>query len=150
MIYVALIGIVICLGWLGYLTMSLRKFTAEKKSILEHIEENGLESIVDVQNKNINKIEVDTKELYSILEEQDVRLKQSITKYGVIRFNPFAGEGGNQSFSVALLNDHNDGVVISSLYSRSGGSRIFAKELKAGVSEISLTKEEEQAIKNAG
>ena len=64
----------------------------------------------------------------------------SIQKVGVIRFNPFKEIGGNQSFSVALLDGHNDGIVITSLYSQDG-NRVFAKPIKKWKSKYLLSKE---------
>lgn len=72
----------------------------------------------------------------------------SIQKVGVIRFNPFKEIGGNQSFSVALLDGHNDGIVITSLYSRDG-NRVFAKPIKKGKSKYLLSKEEKKAIEKS-
>jgi hypothetical protein len=72
-------------------------------------------------------------------------LQLSLRHVGFIRFNPFDDTGGDQSFALALLDDHGDGVVISSLFGRTE-SRIFAKPVKDGRSRYTLTTEEEQAI----
>ena len=74
--------------------------------------------------------------------------KKNIQKVGLIRFNPFDDAGGNISFAIALLSDHDDGVVISSLHGR-GGTRVYSKPIKSGKSEFKLTDEEIQAIKEA-
>jgi Protein of unknown function (DUF4446) len=67
---------------------------------------------------------------------------------GVIRFNPFADKGGDQSFAVALLDDHADGVVFSGLHSR-GDSRVYSKPIVGGSSTYALTEEEKEAISRA-
>jgi hypothetical protein len=68
---------------------------------------------------------------------------------GLVRFNPFAGTGGNQSFCLALLDGEDNGLVISSLHSREV-TRIYAKPIKKGKSAgYQLSTEEIQAIKNA-
>ena len=72
----------------------------------------------------------------------------SLQKVGIVRFNPFLEIGGNQSFSIAFLDGNNDGVVITSLYSR-GGNRVYGKPIKAGTSEYSLSEEEREAIERA-
>ena len=54
-----------------------------------------------------------------------------IQKIGLIRFNPFEDTGGDQSFILALVDGNNTGVVISSLYSRSG-TRWYAKKIAEG------------------
>jgi len=67
---------------------------------------------------------------------------------GIIRFNPFSEVGGDQSFSLALLNESNDGVVITSLYTRQE-NRVYGKPIKNGQSEYTLSEEEKQAIEKA-
>ncbi len=72
----------------------------------------------------------------------------SIQKIGIVRFNPFSEVGGDQSFSLALLDGEDSGVVITSLYIREG-NRVYGKPIKAGSSVYSLSKEEKEAIEKA-
>jgi hypothetical protein len=67
-----------------------------------------------------------------------------------VRFNPFkgTGSGGNQSFATTFLNEENNGVVISSLYSREHTS-VFSKPIKNGVSEYELSDEEKESFAEA-
>lgn len=96
----------------------------------------------------ISEIEILRGEIEKILKEIEVLKKENIfnvKKVGIVRFNPFKEVGGNQSFSVALLDGKDDGVVITSLYSREG-NRVFGKPIKDGKSEYILLEEEKQAI----
>jgi hypothetical protein len=54
-----------------------------------------------------------------------------------------------QSFSLALLNNNNDGMTITSIYSNEEGSRVYGKTIKNGKSNYTLSVEEVQAIKEA-
>ena len=72
----------------------------------------------------------------------------SLQKVGVVRFNPFKDMGGDQSFSIALLDSGNNGLVVSSIYSRDG-NRVYTKPIKNGDSEYQLSDEEKEAIKKA-
>lgn len=72
----------------------------------------------------------------------------AVQKVGIVRFNPFSEIGGDQSFSIALLDGSDNGVVITSLYTREG-NRIYGKPIKAGQSEYILTAEEKEAIEKA-
>jgi len=56
--------------------------------------------------------------------------------------------GGDQSFSIALLDKQNSGVVITSLYTRDG-NRVYAKPIENGTSEYTLSKEEKEALSRA-
>ena len=72
----------------------------------------------------------------------------AIRKIGFIRFNPFENTGGDQSFALALLDGRENGVIISSLYTREG-VRVYAKEIADGTSKHPLSGEEKQALGRA-
>ncbi len=86
------------------------------------------------------------------LSEELEKLKKesafNIQKVGLVRFNPFSEVGGDQSFSIALLDGDDSGIVITSLYSREG-NRVYGKPIKNGQSEYLLSDEEKQAIEKA-
>ena len=69
-------------------------------------------------------------------------------RVGLVRYNPFEDTGGNQSFALAMLDANGDGWILSSLHARQG-TRFYAKAVKAGRSETSLSDEEQAAIKQA-
>ena len=82
------------------------------------------------------------------LQETKDQLRLSLGRVAVVRFNPFKDVGGNQSFSVALLNDHHDGVVLTSHFGRET-NRVYAKQIKKGKPEFPLSQEEEEALDQA-
>ena len=70
-------------------------------------------------------------------------------RVGLVRFNPFEDTGGDQSFALALLDNHGSGIVISSLYQRET-TRIYGKPVKEGKEAgYEFSDEEEEAIKRA-
>ena len=71
--------------------------------------------------------------------------KECIQKVGIIRFNAFEDMGSDLSFAIALLNYQNNGVVISSIYSRNE-CHTYAKPIISGNSSYFLTEEEKQAL----
>lgn len=74
--------------------------------------------------------------------------KVALQKVGFMRFNPFNDTGGDQSFAVALLDRENNGVVISSLYTREG-VRTYAKYVENGVPKHLLSEEENMVLRQA-
>lgn len=76
------------------------------------------------------------------------RVPFTVSHLGVVRFNPFADKGGDQSFAVAFLDDHHDGVVFTGLHSRAD-VRVYAKPIVGGTSTYPLTNEESEAINRA-
>jgi hypothetical protein len=94
------------------------------------------------------KLKEDFEKFSEELEKLKKESKFSIQKIGIVRFNPFFEIGGNQSFSVALLDGNNNGFVITSLYTREG-NRIYAKPIVDEKSQYLLSKEEKEAIEKA-
>jgi hypothetical protein len=105
--------------------------------------------------QNINELLAQFKELkeqFAKLSLEMENLKKdglvNLKKIGVVRFNPFSEMGSNQSFSAAIMDSGNNGLVITSLFNRSE-NRVYGKPLKNGGSEYPLTDEEKEAIKKA-
>lgn len=96
----------------------------------------------------LRNLEKSFEKLSEGLENLKKESRFSIQKIGIVRFNPFSEVGSDQSFSIALLDGNNDGVVITSLYAREG-NRVYGKSIKAGLSKYSLSDEEKKAIKSA-
>lgn len=72
-----------------------------------------------------------------------------IQKIALKRYNPYEDTGGDQSFSLALLDKDGNGFVLTSLHARSG-TRVFAKPVKMGKGgQYKLSKEEEETIEEA-
>jgi hypothetical protein len=66
----------------------------------------------------------------------------------VVRYDAFGDMGGHLSWSLAVLDDHGDGVVLSSIHGRSD-ARSYAKSVSGWTCEQQLSPEEEDAITHA-
>lgn len=100
--------------------------------------------------KRTSMLEENKRKTDGKIENINSRVMRSIQGIETIRFNPFkgTGDGGNQSFSTAFLNEEGDGIVISSLYSRDRVS-VFAKPVKNMNPEFGLSDEEKEALEKA-
>ncbi len=138
-----LAGIFILLSalWAIVTEKRLRKFFLGKKA--KDLEETILALEADIAELKSAKQNIE-KEIASM----NAKIKKSIRGLETIRFNPFPDQGSNQSFAIGMLNEEDDGLVISSLYARDRMS-IFAKPIKGGKSEYDLTEEEREALKKA-
>lgn len=72
----------------------------------------------------------------------------SLQKISMVRFNPFGDVGGDQSFSLAMLDGHDSGLILTSIHGR-GGTRVYAKPVDLGKSKYSLSAEEKKALLQA-
>lgn len=72
-------------------------------------------------------------------------LRATLQHLAMVRYDAFGDTGGKLSWSMALLDDNGDGVVLTSINSRAD-ARTYAKEIRAFASEAKLSPEEEEAI----
>ncbi|PJE63547.1 hypothetical protein COU89_02785 [Candidatus Roizmanbacteria bacterium CG10_big_fil_rev_8_21_14_0_10_45_7] len=92
---------------------------------------------------SINKVE-------TALKEQTEKTIQFVSRYGLVRFNPFERLGGEQSYCLALLNEEKSGIILTFLYSRDG-MRVYLKEVVKGKGkDVEISEEEKKAIVKAG
>ncbi len=75
-------------------------------------------------------------------------MKFSFNRVGLVKYDAFNEMGGKLSFSLAMLNDNEDGFVINAMHSREG-CFTYIKEIIGGNSIIVLADEEQEALKMA-
>ncbi len=138
------VAILILVGMIVQLNGRLKKFLVGNKV------ENLSGSLASIDS-SLQGLELFKSELETYLTTVEKRLKKSVQAVHTVRFNPFKGttdSGGNQSFATAFINEHGDGVVVSSLYAREH-VRIFSKPIAKGISEYELSDEEKEAVDGA-
>jgi len=86
------------------------------------------------------------------LGETDARLREhlatTVQRVGLLRYDAFEDMGGRLSFSLALLDEGGDGVVVTAINGRQD-TRVYAKPVTAGGSAHNLSEEEAEAIRQA-
>ena len=92
---------------------------------------NFLKEITDTNRKEI-------KNLYK-------KMRFTYQKFGIVKYDAFKQMGGMLSFSLALLNEDNDGFIINSVHS-SDGCYSYTKVIEDGKCKLALGEEEQQAL----
>jgi hypothetical protein len=108
----------------------------------------GPASFVDVVARKTEQVDGLRQEVAAVQQRLDAvqsDLADAISHVAVVRYDAFSDMGGRLSFSVALLDDLGDGLVITSINGRTE-TRTYAKGVKGGASEASLSPEEEQVV----
>ena len=103
-----------------------------------------LEKIVTDAAQNKEGIEEIKKQISRI----DADGVAHIQKVGLIRFNPFSEVGGDHSFSMAVLDANDTGVVLTSIHTRDR-TRVYAKVIRKAKSQTELSSEEKKALAEA-
>ena len=131
--------------WLLVLTVVFWRFFAFFNRLTKGVEAGDLKKVLEklLETGNQNKKEI-TEALKRIayVEEEG---KLHIQKIGLARFNPFKELGGDHSFSIAILDAEDSGVIITSLHTRDR-TRVYMKSVKKGKSSTELSADENKAL----
>ena len=147
-VVVLAVAVVVLAVWVAWLQRSDALLRRRLRRLIGEGEGVGLDELLDRQFRRLDTVAERVEALNRLHHELEALSQQSLQKVGVIRFNPFADTGGDQSFAVALLDAAGNGVVLSSLHGRAD-TRIFAKPVQAGRSKHALSDEEQDAIRKA-
>lgn len=136
-ILLLIIVIMLCVN-LGRLSKRYKKFMGGKnaksleKDIMGLYEDNRLIKVSMEKNRK------DIESLYR-------KLESAFQKIGVVKYDAFEQMGGKLSFSLALLDENDNGFILNSVHSTEG-SYSYTKEIKNGLCDISLGEEEKKAL----
>lgn len=107
---------------------------------LEKLLSQNLEMMKQIRNYQ-EEIKLISDKMFNILPN-------CLQKFSIIRFNALPDVGGNQSFSLALLDAKNNGVIISGIHLREE-MRVYGKPIKEGKSNYNLSEEEKKVLAQA-
>jgi hypothetical protein len=140
---VALVALLLS-AWLILRTRRLSRLSAFRPQMPA-----DLQSTVESEVARLDALIRQVEDVRARLPTVEGQAASGLQRIGIVRFNPFADTGGQQSFVVALLDARNSGVLISSLHSRQQ-TRVYVKQITEGRSETQLSDEETAALRQAG
>lgn len=144
-----MILILVIFIWLAVVTFILLRAVRHYSLLIAKVKKGDLKAILE---EILSRVEKQSRSIEKLEERAELLEKDSLDhlqKVGFVRFNPFSDTGGDQSFSLSLLDGKDNGVIFSSLHSR-GHTRIYAKEVAKGAGKgLELSREEVETIKRA-
>lgn len=139
----------ISLVWLIALSVYVYRQSSHYNKLVQGTGGSGLKSVLEDLLKREEATGIKLNELEAKIRDLTTVGQGHLSRIGIVRYNPFSDTGGSQSFSMALLDGLDCGIIITSLFARSG-NRWFVKEIEKGKSkDIELSKEEQSAIRKA-
>jgi len=140
--------IIIMLVWMAVIGGRLKKLRKQYVAVMGNTGITNIEDVVIEMKERLAAQERIASDLnVSLLDvEKQIPLKKS--KIGVLRYNAFGEQGNDLSFSIAIVNEEKDGVVLSGIHNREN-MFIYAKPIEKGSSKYHLTPEEISAISDA-
>ncbi|HEY2003836.1 MAG TPA: DUF4446 family protein [Candidatus Saccharimonadia bacterium] len=131
--------------------LALRSQYALKRrfnDVLGGTETGSLEHTLTAHMNRVSEVDHRLGELESEYKRLAVTNSLASQKISIVRFNPFGDTGGDQSFSLAVLDAHDSGYVLTSIHGRQG-TRVYVKPVDYGKSKYTLSAEEQQALSQA-
>lgn len=127
----------------------LRKLRHKYEAIMGESGVKGLDVVLSNVHEDIVKLQGMTERHHADIEQSKIALKKMKSRIGIQRYNAFAECGSDLSFSIAWLNEEQDGIVLTNIHGRDH-SYVYAKPIENGQSTYSLSPEEKKAIALAG
>ncbi|HHY78428.1 MAG TPA: DUF4446 family protein [Clostridiales bacterium] len=142
--FILTILVSIMLVWIIVLTISFSRLKAKYKKLMKGDNKNLEQLIKDYMSyvdTATERVDVLSRDLIHLKEQTD----RCIQKVNIIRYNAFADTGSDLSYSIAMLDNYDNGVIITSIYGRNE-SVTYAKPIENGKSRYPLSVEEEMVL----
>lgn len=155
----ALDNIVVIVAALGVLALLLLLLTINLYMKVNYMKKRYRKMMTGADGSNLERMLIGhINEMKAVAEENerikqenerlDAMLQLAITRVSVVRFRAFDDMGSDLSYAVALLDSHNNGVILTSIFGRED-SRSYVKPVENGTSTYALMAEEQQALDEA-
>jgi hypothetical protein len=139
---------VAAIGISVYVWLQLRSLAGRFASALGGTDQGSLEELLSSHMARVEKVDSRLTALDGDYKNLSVANSLASQKISIVRFNPFGDTGGDQSFSLAVLDAHDSGYVLTSIHGRQG-TRVYVKPVDFGKSKYTLSAEEQQALSQA-
>ncbi|MCG0275108.1 MAG: DUF4446 family protein [Thermosediminibacteraceae bacterium] len=145
-----LVTVVCFINLLVFITINVKlsRLTKKYSAMMKGSDGKNLETILMEYAESVRTVISDISKVKERLSSLEKDALSAVQKVHIKRYNAFEDMGGNLSFSMALLNGHNSGVIITSIHGREE-SRVYLKPVVNGRSQHLLSPEEKEVLEKA-
>lgn len=126
-----------------------KKMKNNYNSFMQGQDGKSLEESILNKFSEIDTLAEKNRNLSTGLEKNEASLQCSFQKIGLVKYDAFKEMGGKLSFSLCLLDNNDNGFLITSMHSTREGCYTYAKEIIKGESYVVLAEEERKALEQA-
>lgn len=130
------------------LMSTTKKLEKKYRKMMRGVNSKNLEELITSKLDDIDKAIGKSKEALNKCEVIKEEIKGCVNKVAIMRYKAFPDVGSDLSFSIAILDSYNDGVLITGIYSRHD-STTYAKPVDKGISRYELSEEETYVLNEA-
>ena len=140
--------VALLVAWQGSTNFRLNRLLRQSRQLATGVEGQPLDELLQkildrgvVESQTLTRLESD-------LTQLGAEVQSHIQNVGLVRYNAFDDTGGDQSYALALLDDHGNGAIVNGLFHRTE-CRVYVKPVQDWKSIYSMSDEESEAIRKA-
>lgn len=130
------------------LLSSVNKLEKKYRKMMRGVNNKNLEEAINSNLDNIEKALEKSEMAINECKNLSEQMRGCVNKVAIMRYKAFEDVGSDLSFSIAILDDYNDGVIITGIYARHD-STTYAKPIDKGISRYELSEEELHVLSQA-
>lgn len=130
------------------LIRSINKLEKKYRRMMRGVNNKNLEELINSKLDEIDIAIENSKQALNKCEVIKEEIKGCVNKIAIMRYKAFPDVGSDLSFSIAILDSYNDGVLITGIYARED-STTYAKPVDKGISRYELSEEESYVLNEA-
>jgi hypothetical protein len=139
----------ISIGLAGYSWWRVNLLQNKIKGVFQSDKIDNVDELLESYSKKFQNTDAKLDKIFTELQSHSIILNYTLHKVAIKRFNPFADMGGDTSFTIALLNNENSGILLTYIATREQGGRSYAKPIEKGRANQQLSQEETEVLATA-
>lgn len=138
----------VLLIWIIINSVSISRLSRKYRKFMRGSKDRNLEELLNEIMNRVDSSEEKAQRIKDLYESMDKRLDKCTQKVSMMRYKAFDNMGSALSFSIAMLDAEDSGVIITGIYGRNE-CITYAKPIEKGVPKYDLSGEEEQVLKDS-
>ncbi|NFT93702.1 DUF4446 family protein [Clostridium botulinum] len=127
---------------------SINKLESKYRRLMRGTNGKNLEEMLMEKLDSIDDIRETAENTLNECSKLETKIKDCVQKVAIMRYKAFENVGSDLSFSIAMLDDNNDGILLTGIYARDE-STTYAKPIDKGISRYDLSEEELYVLNEA-
>jgi hypothetical protein len=145
---VALVALIACVA----LSVSMRRLRRAQRLVLGERQEQDVVAHAAALQQSFAELSAYVHEVATRLDARlanvETALRGRLAHRALVRYDAYNELSGQQSMSIALLDDQHSGIVLSCIHHRDQ-ARVYGKQVHGGRGELELSPEEAEAVRLA-
>lgn len=126
----------------------INKLENKYRKFMRGVDNKNIEQLVISYLDKVDESKKQTEYMNELYKSMEKRINGCFQKMSIIRYRAFEDVGSDLSFSIALLDNNDDGFILTGIYGRNE-STTYAKPIDKGLSRYELSEEEKHVLQDA-